>query len=350
MAKRINPEGLIANAFLSTGAISLTKEQIWDFVQLVGCLLPAEYYTYLDNSHFEEFCNHHNFLIEMKDDVLTLVDNCDSIRGYFTCRYRSGLTNQLVEIYNEAGQMLMEDKDDREEILMSKNFKIVKTKDIPLVDKEGNVNYDTHICKSFLEDENGEKVSGEYYYIGELGDGEHFLVCDVVSSQVGMEYSDEFCEGDLAFKYGVMSLKKDKAGNVIPMSEKIVVPIIYDRISPNNLKTVTAMNNGHCTYIELDPRSKNYGKQLVPAVLEHAVPFDVEYEGFAECSVNGVTGYLPRGCEPRTKLHSLDLLTKEQVEDLSSFLEIEDKPLHDSAMSKFSNLTGVAKIKKLTRN
>lgn len=234
---------------------------------------------------------------------------------------------------------------------MTEELTIVNSKfSIPVVDEMGNVDYDTHIHKSYLQDENGKKVSNSYFYIESIG-GDHYIVGDVATSQTGMDYQDEFDNSKVSFKYGIICLQRDEKGNLIPMSEELVVPLVYDRISENNLDTVTAYaNNEHLTYIDIDPKSRNYGKQLVPAILEHAVPFSVEYEGFAECSVSGVTGYLPRNCQPLTKLSPSDLLTEEQVKYLLSYLDMDSNPLHDSSVEKLSKLSGGAKTLKLTRN
>lgn len=226
---------------------------------------------------------------------------------------------------------------------MANEFKIVKNDiNVPVIDTNGNVDYVKNIQKSHLQDENCIRISKDYYYMECIG-GNHYIVSDISSSQNGMS--------KLAFKYGVIRLKNDGNGNIVPMAESIVVPIIYDKISPNNLNTVTAYaNKGHFTYIDIDSQSQNYGKQLVPAVLEHAVPFSVKYEGFAECSVNGVTGYLPRNCQPFTKISPLDLLNEEQVKYLLSYFDMNNTPLRDSSVEKFSKPTGGAKTLKLTRN
>ena len=81
----------------------------------------------------------------------------------------------------------------------------------------------------------------------------------------------------------------------------------------------------------------------MPVVLEHAVPFSIEYEGFAECSVDGVVGYLPRDCQPRTSLSSLELLTEEQVKCILAFLEIQNNALQESSFDKYNKLTGKVK-------
>ncbi len=234
---------------------------------------------------------------------------------------------------------------------MANEFKIVKNyKNVPIIDSNGNVDYDTNIQKSHLQDKDCKRISNDYYYMESIG-GNHYIVCDITSSQRGMEHQFEFDNSKLAYKYGVICLKRDGIGNIVPMAESIVVPIIYDQIYQNNLNTVTAYaNNWHLTYIDIDPQSLYYGKQLVPVVLEHAVPFSTKYEGFAECSVNGVTGYLPRNCKPFTKISPLDLLTEEQVKYLVTHFDMNNSPVHDSPVEKFSKLTGGEKTLKLTKD
>lgn len=222
----------------------------------------------------------------------------------------------------------------------------------PYIDEKGNVEYrsgSNKVCLAtgeVVEDEDVlKKLSKDYYYMEPIyGDDleELYIVSDVVSSQL-IDIEEEFDNSKLSFKYGIIALLRDENGNIIPMAEKLVVPIIYDEISENNDKTVTAKANGYLTYIDIDPKSVNYGKQLVPVVLEHAVPFSIEYEGFAECSVDGVVGYLPRDCQPRTSLSSLELLTEEQVKCILAFLEIQNNALQESSFDKYNKLTGKVK-------
>lgn len=235
---------------------------------------------------------------------------------------------------------------------------IDSTKKIPYIDEKGNVSYingTNKFCLAVEEFDECEKVlkklSKDYYSLEPIyGDGleELYIVCDVISSQI-LEYEEDFDISKLSFKYGIIAIQRDEKRNIIPMGEKVIVPILYDRITENNLKSVTAYVGDHLTYIDMNPNSENYGKQLVPATLEHAVPFSTEYEGFAECSVNGVVGYLPRNCQPRTKLDSFDLLTKEQVEYLLPYLESSNNPIHDSSINKYCELSGSVKTLKLTR-
>ena len=133
--------------------------------------------------------------------------------------------------------------------------------------------------------------------------------------------------------------------------ELFIIPILYDGISENNFKSVTVYGNNHLTYIDIDPNSENYRKQLVLVALEHTISFSVDYERFSECSVNGFVGYLPRNCKPRTTLDPLDLLKEEQVKYLLPYFESSNNFLHDSTVSvnKYCKLTSGAKTLKLTR-
>lgn len=219
-------------------------------------------------------------------------------------------------------------------------FKAISSVDYPIIDENGNVEYNTNISKTHLEDRSGEIITNDYYFIDWLG-GDHYIICDVTSNQHGMDYAEEFDSSKLSFKYGVICLRRDEEGKVIPRAEVVVVPVIYDKISANNLKSITVYgNNGRLSYVDLDPGSEYYGKQLVPVVLEHAVPFSTQYEGFAECSVSGVTGFLPRNLIPRTELSPLDLLTKDQVCYLLTYPEAASEALQESSTRKYSKLTG----------
>lgn len=230
---------------------------------------------------------------------------------------------------------------------------IGSTQKISYMDEEGNISYidgTNKVC--LIEDQKVmKKLSKDYYLMDPIYDyglEEIYIVCDAVCCQ-HLKYESDYDTSKLSFKYGIIAIQRDEKGNIIPMGEKIVVPILYDKIYENELKTVTAYVNDHLTYIDIDPNSENYGKQLVPAILEHAYSFSADYDGFTKCSVNGFVGYLPRNCKPRKTLEPSDLLTKEQVEYLLSYFELTNNDQHDSSVNKFCELTGCAKTLKLTR-
>lgn len=185
----------------------------------------------------------------------------------------------------------------------------------------GNVMYIDGSNTYCLEDEKCRKISKDYYYM-EYIFTDHYIVCDASCGPLFGEFDDS----KLKFKYGVIALQRDMEGKIIPMAEKEVVPMLYDRLVPGNLDIVIGCGeDGKWTYIACNPGTVNGGKQLVPAVLEHACAFSLEYEGFAECSVDGVDGYLHRSCNMEIeKLTSDDLLTREEVEYMISCLDVDN--------------------------
>lgn len=235
---------------------------------------------------------------------------------------------------------------------MLNDYEIIKEKvSIPFINEEGNLDYNNDQYKCFLENQNHKIISQEYECMLDLGN-DHFAVCDIVEDiqyftnpeSAHDRYYDilheEYEISNSKLKWGVIKINRDEKGNIIPKSETMIIPYLYDRISENNLKTATLYYNGKLTYLDLEEESENYGQQLVPCILEHAVPFGTEYDGFAQCSINGVTGYLPRNCRKMEVLKSDDLLTKNQMFYLSNYLS-GDKSfcLCAPTIVKYFNLT-----------
>lgn len=157
---------------------------------------------------------------------------------------------------------------------MIEDLRIVEKKvSIPFIDKQSG-----RLCafledKQCLENKYGETISLEYYCMLDLGD-DHYAVCDIVSHVMFYTRNDYYSvvKGEYkiinepTFKWGIIRIKRDINGKVIPMGETVVVPFIYDRICNNNSKTATVYCGQHLTYVELDVNSSCYGKQLVPCI------------------------------------------------------------------------------------
>lgn len=208
---------------------------------------------------------------------------------------------------------------------------------VPIIDNTGNIS-SYKVAKYYLQSMNKEVVSKIYYYMERI-DETHYIVGDIgVASYCGV--NDGFlCDTIFDVLYGVIRVQTDDDKNVIPNNEILVVPNIYESISPNNLNTLTAeVGDGHFTYIDIDRSSKNYGKQLTPAVLDFAALFDGEFHGFAQCSVNGIVGYLPRNCIVKEKIEPSDLLSREQVKKISKYFEMYKEV--ESSLDKYNDLTG----------
>ena len=236
------------------------------------------------------------------------------------------------------------------------------------IDENGNVVQDYADVKCYLRDDKGRRISNSYECIWDLGD-DHFAVCNLVGgvkccteSTIDKYYDiiRKYYELEPAkLKWGIIRISRSEDGNIIPCSEKLVVPFLYDRISDNNSKTATAMCNGKYTYIDIDKYSIHYRKQLVPCVLDHAVPFDTDYEDFAECSIEEKVGYLPRYTKPCKYISKEDLLTEQQVIGLNNFFkDLCEGELDEETIKLYYNLTGIDLyqlrqhqflVKKLTR-
>lgn len=236
---------------------------------------------------------------------------------------------------------------------MPKKFEIVKEKVAStIIGGDGNwhCNDDNFMC--FLKNENDEMISHQYQCMLYLG-YDHFAVCNVMSDiQYFMDgYSaddryygiihEAYETHNSKLKWGVIRINRNEHGIIIPGAETMVIPYLYDRISENNLKTATAYSNGKLTYLDIDVDSKNYGQQLVPCILEHAVSFSTQYDGFAECSINGKTGYLPRNCEAKEYIEGNELLNDNEAMLISKYLINEGFVLSAEIISSYFNLTGI---------
>lgn len=199
------------------------------------------------------------------------------------------------------------------------------------MDNMGNVAESEEKFRLVLVNEAQEEISRMYDYIEELND-DHYIVRSAVAI---IDENDDEISTRAEFKFGVIRLTRDDKRKVIPLGEKIVVPFIYDGIKPGESNTaiaaITTGKSNRFTYIDLDLDSKNYGKQLLPAILVSAGWFGRDYAGFAECEFRfGGERYIPRNYEPRQEATYADLLTKEEVECL----------LHDTPKVKMKKLTG----------
>lgn len=237
---------------------------------------------------------------------------------------------------------------------MSKGFEVVKEKVAStIIGGDGNWHCNADNYKCFLKNENDEIISHQYQCMLYLGD-DHFAVCNVMYDvQYLMDgYSaddryygivnEEYKINNPKLKWGVIRVNRNEQGIIIPGAETMIIPYIYDRISENNEKTATAYNDEKLTYLDIDRDSEKYGQQLVPCILEHAVPFSTEYDDFAECSIKGITGYLPRNCKAKDDIDGKELLTENQTRLLSKYLNSEAKFILDfETISAYFNLTGI---------
>ena len=230
---------------------------------------------------------------------------------------------------------------------MKKDYKIKTINiEIPIVDNNGNSLQGNEIYRCFIVNKDGKIVSHDYAGIFDLGNN-YFGVSELVE-EIKYLSNEEFdgiitepkYKSNFKFKWGLIRLSRDSKGNIKYQKEIFVTPFIYDGLGECNLDTIIACNNDKFTYIDLDINSKNYGKELVPCVLDYIMPFNKAYENFAECSVDGVTGFLPRNVKKTKNLTGLDLLTEGQVLYLDKYLNKgEDINLSEPIINTYYNLT-----------
>lgn len=237
---------------------------------------------------------------------------------------------------------------------MATDYEIVKEKvSTTQMGRDGNWFYYNEDCNCFLKNEDDEIISHQYECMLDLG-SDHLAVCKIVDDirylMDGHSADDRYYDiihGEYEIKspklkWGIIRLNRDERGLIIPGAETLVVPYLYDRISENNLKSATAYCDDKLTYLDIDRTSWNYGRQLVPCILEHAVPFSVQHNGFAECSINGIVGFLPRNCQAKENIEGVELLTNEQALLLSKYFNSEESFLLDTdTISAYFNLTGI---------
>lgn len=215
------------------------------------------------------------------------------------------------------------------------------------INRYGNVDFHTNFKFYFLKNDEDEIISHQYYCIEDLG-LDHFAVATLMAEADYIDYDyynlakEQDKKVDAKIKWAIMRVNRNQDGKIIPGAETLVTPYIYDRISSNNLATATVYCEGKLTYVDIDVNSQNYGKQLVPCILNHTVPFDTEYSNLAECSIEDTVGYLPRTTIPKEEITKWDLLTVNQAKKVCNLIEKGlSADMDEETAMKYKSLTGV---------
>ncbi len=123
MAKKVDINVAIANAFISLKKQTLTTEEINEFINLVDSLLPNSYYIYSNGNYISGFCNDYGFLVENFDNnILLKQNNYERLCRYF----RIGLPIELVSVLDEAGAVFYQRYTEEQ----SEKIESVKTKKV----------------------------------------------------------------------------------------------------------------------------------------------------------------------------------------------------------------------------
>lgn len=179
-------------------------------------------------------------------------------------------------------------------------------------------------------------------YLGE----DHFAVADIVYDlRISPGYNEnyiinkDYVVANSEIKWGIIKLNRDMINKIIPKGESLIVPYIYDSIEPNNNKTATASYKKKFTYIELNRNSENYGKQLLPCILDRAMHYDITHKDLAEVTIKNTTGFIPRNICLEA-LSEMFLLSDEEAEKISKYINNEIVNLNSDTSYKYLALTG----------
>ena len=93
----------------------------------------------------------------------------------------------------------------------------------PIIDENGNVNENSDIFKWYIAD-NRKAVTKSYCAIGYLYD-DYYAVLDTVS--LHSVYNTLLDDKTALYKWGIICLKRNAKGKIIPFKEELVVPILY---------------------------------------------------------------------------------------------------------------------------
>ena len=195
---------------------------------------------------------------------------------------------------------------------------VVKSKPTLTIDNDGNIaikDSDTYCLSN--KDDIANPYAREYTndYFGIMHITNDCYVVLGTDIKVASDISQNPIEEN-KFKFGIIELQRNYSKEIIKKSEEIIAPITYDRIYVYDPLYPILEKDGHYTYFCLDPESKNYKKQLVPLVLESAAPFNIKYPGFAECTIDGKTRFLPIDFIAVEAVTPDDLLTEEEILNL----------------------------------
>jgi len=219
---------------------------------------------------------------------------------------------------------------------------ITKAKPMPIIGADGNITT-KESNKYYLETDGHSRcyrISKDYYGIKHIRDDLYTVLNFNITDPTIVSESIQAYP-----KFGIIKLKRcvSHPSGFELENERIIAPIAYDRIYVyDSLYPIVEINN-HYTYFCIDEDSQNYGKQLLPTVLESACPFNIKYEGFAECIIEGETRFIPIDFIATEKITKEDLLTEEEVISLIKSYEAFRK------MNQIGNTEIPENVKRLKR-
>lgn len=142
---------------------------------------------------------------------------------------------------------------------------------------------------------------------------------------------------DAKLKWGIIKLVKQNNQNHTTWSEQLIVPYMYDSITPNNNHTATVSHKNKFTFIELDETNSIYGEQIYPCIFNKVSNFDIEYDGFVQVKKGQKIGYIPRNISYETD--PVYTLNEQETSDLTEYFKENNPNLNYETRYKYMKLT-----------
>jgi len=214
------------------------------------------------------------------------------------------------------------------------NLVVIKSEPLLTIDEFGNITTRNNPTYCLAEQLLSAfyTISKSYFGIKHI-DKDYYIVIGTQITETENKNEDILHSKNFNLKFGIIELGRHYYTNSIEAEkEKIIAPIEYDRIYIYDNLYPIMEKNGHYTYFCLDSKSQNYKKQLIPLILESASPFNIKYEGFAECIIEGKTRFIP-----------IDLIATE-------FITLDDLLTEEEVLYLINSYEKFEKIEKLTEN
>lgn len=102
MTKGIISDIVVGNLLICSKEISISKETVNNYLNIVDSLLPEDYYIYFDGKAFESFCYRYGFLINYTDEKIERTASIDLLKRYF----KIGLSKKLISVFEKTAELL----------------------------------------------------------------------------------------------------------------------------------------------------------------------------------------------------------------------------------------------------
>ncbi len=213
---------------------------------------------------------------------------------------------------------------------------IIKT--VPIYDLFKNIATYENRNIYYVADERGHRITNYYCGIESLEIPDYYRVKYFFKTPTG-----------IVPKYRVIRLRRNASGSILPGQEQIITDTYCHNITYGNAKTLLLDCDGMYTYLDINPLSPHYKKNLFPLIFNKATNFNSEYPNFAKVAIEDYEGYVFRPEYPLTSLITSDLLTLEEVQYLTGIIK-DIELVAKNKLDYFTKKQDIAIVRKLVKS